>query len=224
MDKITRFPIVFIVVVLAHIVAVYNFGFSQKEQAAQIAPPKKQSVVIELTKTTQQKALPTPPKAKKRVVENKMPIEKPQTEDIEEIETLSEQVVFDELPADTEYATNSDIQKTAKVEIPKPALSADSLAIIKAAYLEKLKKKLNENKNYPPAAKRRGLEGVVHLKFKIMADGTIINETVSQKSQFAILDRSALETVKNITKHKPIPKELEMESMELEVPFFFILK
>jgi protein TonB len=55
----------------------------------------------------------------------------------------------------------------------------------------------NPKPPYPPLARRRGYEGTVRLKVEVLASGKVGRIWVKNSSGYAILDRSALKTVKD---------------------------
>jgi protein TonB len=57
-----------------------------------------------------------------------------------------------------------------------------------------VRRKIEKNKYYPRIAKKRGMEGVVKVKFKILANGNVSNISVSGSKLF---HSSAKEAIKN---------------------------
>ncbi|MCX7380428.1 MAG: energy transducer TonB [Alphaproteobacteria bacterium] len=53
---------------------------------------------------------------------------------------------------------------------------------------------LNRAKSYPPAARRRVLEGRVVIGITIESDGTVTNPTIETSSGHSLLDTDALAT------------------------------
>lgn len=77
----------------------------------------------------------------------------------------------------------------------------------KAKYLKShfayIRDKILRNINYPDMARRMGWQGKVLLSFIITADGSVREFKIIQSSGFTILDKSAIETVKDTA---PFPK------------------
>jgi protein TonB len=77
----------------------------------------------------------------------------------------------------------------------------------KAKYLKEhfayIRDKILKNINYPDMARRMGWQGKVLLSFIITADGSVREFKIIQSSGFTILDKSAIETVKDTA---PFPK------------------
>jgi len=77
----------------------------------------------------------------------------------------------------------------------------------KAKYLKEhfayIRDKILKNISYPDSARRMGWQGKVLLSFIITADGSVREFKIIQSSGFTILDKSAIETVKDTA---PFPK------------------
>ena len=76
-----------------------------------------------------------------------------------------------------------------------------------------------QHMRYPEEAQNRGLEGRVMISFIIMTDGTVKDIKVVASSGFAILDKNAVETVKNSA---PFPKP--PGNAELRIPINYVLE
>jgi len=81
--------------------------------------------------------------------------------------------------------------KTKKKEHRKQRLKASSKE--KKNFLEKIRKKIEENKHYPRIARKRGLEGKVIVRFKILANGKVSNIFVSGSKLFYGATKEAVE-------------------------------
>ena len=106
-------------------------------------------------------------------------------------------------------------------EPPRP--SADSVKMVTRTYLRSLKKQLEQIKDYPATAKRLKQEGVVRVRFTILADGKIEQVEVSESSRYSSLDNSAMDAVAKMEKFHPIPKILEKERWRIEIPIQYKL-
>lgn len=72
-------------------------------------------------------------------------------------------------------------------------------------------------KTYPILARRRGIEGTVHISFKIMADGNPHRIKILKSSGFSILDKA---TVKVVEKAAPFP----LVASRIELPVAYRLR
>lgn len=77
----------------------------------------------------------------------------------------------------------------------------------KAGYLKEhfayIRDKILKNISYPTLARRMGWQGLVQLSFIIASDGSVKDVKIIQSSGFEVLDRKAMETVKETA---PFPK------------------
>ena len=73
---------------------------------------------------------------------------------------------------------------------------------------------------YPSMAKRLRLEGVVYIRFVLTPDGYVKKAEIVEKSGSGLLDRRALETVKDLSGEYP---RLSRE-MQLKIPIVFSLR
>ena len=77
----------------------------------------------------------------------------------------------------------------------------------KARYLKEhfayIRDKILKNISYPTLARRMGWQGLVQLSFIIASDGSVKDIRIIQSSGFEVLDRKAVETVKETA---PFPK------------------
>lgn len=96
-------------------------------------------------------------------------------------------------------------------------------ASLRSLYIAELRAQIDAQKIYPTAAKRLGQVGEVEVSFTVMDDGAIVNERISRESPYERLNHSALQTVKHVGKVKPIPEELGVKSLKVEVPISFSL-
>ncbi len=90
--------------------------------------------------------------------------------------------------------------KRAIVEVATPIKTikkikrVDDLIIQKRKFLKRLRRNIYSNRTYPPKAKRRGIEGRVHLVFDITSSGEAINIRISNAPQ--ILKKSVKKALK----------------------------
>jgi len=77
----------------------------------------------------------------------------------------------------------------------------------RGAYDQYVKQRMGKLLHYPRQAKRRGLEGVVNLRFEIAADGMAQETQILVGSGHSVLDRAALELIEKASPF--IPPELD---------------
>ncbi len=170
-----------------------------------IVPPEPPKKIIK------QKPIVKKPKPKKKIIKKKKkkrkPRKKPKPEIIEEIQP--EPII-------------EDIPQTTTPPVPQKAIPQIDTASIKAIYTNKIRQSIQYNLIYPKIAKRLRHQGIVQISFRIEKNGTIknINIISSPKSS---LSKGAIKTIKSI-KIEPIPKELNINYLDISIPIEFKIK
>jgi protein TonB len=114
--------------------------------------------------------------------------------------------------------------KSEPERVEEPPVSASKIDVIKAQYIEELKKAIEDKKYYPKRAKRLKHEGIVQVCFTVLKDGSIKNVTVLRPSKYKRLNKGALQTLQKVDRFAPIPKELKLDQWEIVVPIEYILR
>ncbi len=88
-------------------------------------------------------------------------------------------------------------------------------------FIKHLIHKINSNKSYPHTARRRGIEGLVDVKFKILSDGNV--EDIKIISGRSIFKKSAIQA---ITRSFPISVKTSFFDFprEFKIKISYILK
>ena len=108
-------------------------------------------------------------------------------------------------------------KKTAKKkQVAQKALSRKmkSSPAQKNQFLANIRAKINKHKSYPRIAKKRGMQGMVNVKFTILSNGTVGNISVSGPKVFHKSARKAVESAFPISvKNAPIslPKSINIK-------------
>ena len=89
-------------------------------------------------------------------------------------------------------------------------------------YYRKIRERIQESLEYPPAARRQGIKGTVMLELLIKPDGAI-SAIVKVSSSHRLLDAAALETVRNLPR-QPFPPGLAPRQLTVPLPIVFDLK
>jgi protein TonB len=90
-------------------------------------------------------------------------------------------------------------------------------------YLREIRRLLEKHKEYPWAARQRHIQGVVVVRFAILADGQIESSQISRSSGQDLLDEAAQNTIRRVGKFSPFPAELNRQNLTIEVPLAFRL-
>src|SRR5207249_457726 len=83
-----------------------------------------------------------------------------------------------------------------------------------AAYLGRLRTRIQESLRYPLAARRRGLSGTVHVEIIIRPDGVISAVAVADSSAHAVLDDAAVETIRRLAP-EPLPRDVPPRTLRV---------
>jgi periplasmic protein TonB len=104
----------------------------------------------------------------------------------------------------------------------KPALTAQTL-LARQFYVSDQLKKIYANVRYPKRALEKEQSGSVRLTVVINRQGSIISASISQASEFEILNEAALEAV-NKTTFTAIPDAITGSTFEFNAPLRFTLQ
>lgn len=109
-------------------------------------------------------------------------------------------------------------QKIKPRKIKKPVISQVVKNTIQNEYLLKIKAHIEKHKKYPKRAKRLKQQGKVMLSFTVLENGAIQDAKIIGKSPYKRLNTAALKILHTINQFDPIPKELNKNSWQLNVP------
>lgn len=112
-------------------------------------------------------------------------------------------------------------EKPEQEAVASPAPGRAGVDNLLVRYKESLRSRIDEEKYYPPMSRRMGQRGTAIVGFTLLKDGHIINTRVLKSSGFSRLDDAAKEAVTKVGEFDPIPDELGMNSMDLEIPVKF---
>lgn len=92
-----------------------------------------------------------------------------------------------------------------------------------AAYLARVRRRIQESLTYPEPARRRSLRGTVHLEIVIRPDGAIGAVSVVDSSSHRLLDEAAVETVRGLGP-TPFPPGVRPRPLRVRLPVVFELQ
>jgi len=90
-------------------------------------------------------------------------------------------------------------------------------------YLALLRQRIHQALGYPPAARRRGLAGTVHMEIVIQPDGAVSQVSVLRSSSHQILDEAAVNTIRSLPP-LPFPTDLLPRTLRVRLPVVFELR
>ncbi len=91
------------------------------------------------------------------------------------------------------------------------------------SFLAQVRRRIDRSKHYPFAARRRHMEGRVTVRFAIRPDGSVDGLEVAESSKMPLLDKAALEAVRQAAPFPEFPKEQLRHSLVVEIGIVFEL-
>ena len=162
-----------------------------------IAPAKVQEV-----KNIKEKKKKPKPKPKKKVKKPPpkpkiKPIVKPEPivqEPVLEPEPITEEPIIEDIEEEIEEVQEQEVVQTETISNVQQQINQDIREAKQRKFIEHLIKRINSNKSYPNMARRRGIEGVVDVKFKILPNGNVKDiKIISGRSIFKKATIQAIE-------------------------------
>lgn len=117
-------------------------------------------------------------------------------------------------------ATNSTVSPTQN-QSPRTE-EAESNKKTGESFFHLVKRKIEEVKSYPEWARRRGFEGVVRVEFTIRQEGEVEEVRIVDSSDYRMLDKAALATIKRASPFPKLPRDLG-EKLKITVPIVYRL-
>jgi protein TonB len=182
----------------------------------QIAPTPPQ-LKPEVEAPPEQKIQPTPPKpeAAKIVPDRPKPVPVKPTPVRAEAKK----------PTDATPAPRTTATPRAEREAPAAsAVSAGATAAAIASYSQLVAAHLQRFKQYPPAAKAAGQQGIARLSFSISRGGQVLGSRLAGSSGHAALDGETLAMVHRAQPFPAFPPEMKQGSMSFNVPMQFSIR
>jgi TonB family protein len=96
--------------------------------------------------------------------------------------------------------------------------SPDGVNTPQARYNTLLSSIINKHKHYPRMARALHHEGRVLIEVTLDKDGNLINLEIIEKASFDTLTKAAVQTIRNVGKFPPLPKELGKDVLTFKVP------
>jgi len=191
----------------------------------EVAPPPPPKVITPPTPPTPVEELPLPKLAeapKPTIVipkhEKPKPKPKPQPPKPEKKPEPPQETPPSEKVVDTAPAKDS----APKAPVAQPQLASNSNAL--PNWQSDLLRHLAKFKRYPEDARRRGMQGVVRLRFVVDGSGNVLSYSIVGDSGSAALDRATLEMMRRAQPLPAPPKELlENGTREVIAPFVYSL-
>lgn len=112
-------------------------------------------------------------------------------------------------------------QERKKPAIEVESLETKALPLELQNYIKAIQAKIINAVYYPKEARDAGWQGILKLSLLISSDGSLKNMSVAQSSGYKILDDAGQEVVKKITPFSPLPTQLNLEELRIEIPIVY---
>ena len=89
------------------------------------------------------------------------------------------------------------------------------------SFARSVRKKIQASKKYPIAAQTAGIEGRTGVRLTILKDGRLQKVEVAKSSGYEILDKAALQSVREAAPFPPIPEKARREEIQMSVTLIF---
>lgn len=91
-------------------------------------------------------------------------------------------------------------------------------------YIAKLRLWLERHKDYPKLARRKRMQGVVLLYFRVGRDGTVMAQEIREDSGHVLLDEAALEMLARATPLPAFPQDMQGDYLDVVLPVEYSLR
>jgi periplasmic protein TonB len=105
----------------------------------------------------------------------------------------------------------------------RPAPRALAGSVVHGQYEQEIARWVERQRDYPLAARRRGLQGTAIVRLRLGADGSLIQAQIVRDTGHSILDRAALAMVERAAPYPEVPAALGGPSVDVLVPIQFSL-
>ncbi|MCG2713958.1 MAG: energy transducer TonB [Candidatus Omnitrophica bacterium] len=155
-------------------------------------------------------------------------IEKPPL--LPKIDVMGEEKKLKEIVKEEELPEPEPEEQINEVMIEKPEPPKEIIEVINPQeeamlrYQDMVKQRIEETRRYPLWAKRQGIEGIVYISFTVLSNGSSQDIKIVRSSGSKILDEEAVETIKRANPFPPMPKEISVSFVHMEVSIVFIFQ
>lgn len=91
-------------------------------------------------------------------------------------------------------------------------------------YIAKLRLWLERHKDYPKLARRKRMQGVVLLYFRVGRDGSVMAQEIREDSGHTLLDEAALEMLARATPLPAFPQDMQGDYLDVVLPVEYSLR
>ncbi len=109
----------------------------------------------------------------------------------------------------------------AQQDSPSAALSDAERQSALASWGGGIRARIEQHKRYPAEARNRRLSGTTTVRMEVARDGRLLSAAVSASSGHGVLDRAALDAVRDAGRFTAAPEELREASFRFDLPVSF---
>ena len=84
-----------------------------------------------------------------------------------------------------------------------------------------VRRKIESSKKYPVSAQKAGIEGRTSVKMTILKDGRLKKVELVKSSGRGVLDKAALQSVRDAAPFPPIPPKVRRDELEMSITLVF---
>lgn len=122
--------------------------------------------------------------------------------------------------------TNLRVPSTVKEDVSKGKSKAnvssnETKVSTMSGYVRTIIKRIQENVDYPWAAKEGQLQGSLKLALRIDNSGQLLEVDVKKSSGFSVFDENAVSVVKKLAPYPPFPPEIKEKELQIDVPIIY---
>jgi len=115
------------------------------------------------------------------------------------------------------------LKKDKKPSPPDSSVTFDTRELRHYSYMRKLKEKIEYVWEYPPKAASKGIYGDLLIRFVIRKDGTLGAVELLRTSGQRLLDRAAMEALRDGAPYWPLPEDWDTNSLTVTGHFIYTL-
>jgi len=116
-------------------------------------------------------------------------------------------------------------QTTAMGEIlPHSKNSSSDVGELRRGFHGKIWQRVAKVKYYPRMARKRGFEGKPIVAFTLESNGELVDLKLIEASNYDLLNKAALETIRRGIPYPPIPEPLGKNSISFNLPISYVLE
>jgi len=117
-------------------------------------------------------------------------------------------------------------QSTTMVKTKPPSTNFSSLDLgeLRRGFHGKIWQRVAKVKYYPRIARKRGFEGKPIVAFTLESNGELVDLKLIEASNYDLLNKAALETIRRGIPYPPIPEPLGKNSISFNLPISYVLE